>query len=253
MFKKIFGVASCKGGVGKSTIAINLAISLSKFFNKKIGLLDADMHGPSHPTLLGISETKNMESKFFEPEKKYNISSMSIGYFIKENSSVLLRGPMISNTLNFLIKNTAWNNIDILIIDFPPGTGDVYLSLLRDLKIDGMLIISTPQVISTIDVKKTLIMLNKFNVKIFGLLENMKYYTCDKCKTKNEMYDNNDTSITNLINEFNIKKTYSLDFDYEISKSCSQGKPFMWYKTEETDSTKTIKNISLDIIKHILE
>lgn len=251
MFKKIFGVASCKGGVGKSTISINLAISLSKFYNKKIGLLDADIYGPSHPRLLGISKIKDIKSSFFTPEEKFNISSMSIGYFIKEDSSVLLRGPMISNTLNHLIKNTEWGDIDILIIDFPPGTGDIYLSLLRDFTIDGMLVVTIPQIISTIDVKKTISMLNKFNINIVGLIENMKYYTCKKCKTINEMYDDNDISVSNLINEFNIKKRYSLNFDYDISMSCSSGKPFIYYYTDENESVRIIKNISSDIINII--
>ncbi|HIH2763427.1 MAG TPA: P-loop NTPase [Candidatus Azoamicus sp.] len=217
MFKNIIGIASCKGGVGKSTISINLAISLAKFYNKKIGLLDADIYGPSHPKLLGISETKNMNSEFFIPEEKYNIKSMSIGYFIKENSSVLLRGPMISNTLNHLIKNTLWGDIDILIIDFPPGTGDIYLSLLRDFNINGIFLVTIPQIISTIDVKKSIFMLNKFNINLFGLIENMKHYICKKCKTKNEIYDD-ENSVLNLIKEFDIKNNYSLDFDHDISK-----------------------------------
>lgn len=251
MFKKIFGIASCKGGVGKSTIAINLAITLSTFYNKKIGLLDADIYGPSHPSLLGISEKKNIQTEMFIPEKKFNIVSMSIGYFINENSSILLRGPMISNTLNHLIKNTDWGNIDILIIDFPPGTGDIYLSLLRDFKINGMLLITIPQIISTIDVKKSILMLNKFNINIFGLLENMKYYKCKTCNTRNEMYDNNDMSVTNLITEFNIKRIYSLDFDYDISKSCSSGQPFMTNNKDKNKSVDTIKNISSDIINSL--
>ncbi|HIH2762185.1 MAG TPA: P-loop NTPase [Candidatus Azoamicus sp.] len=144
------------------------------------------------------------------PEEKFNILSMSIGYLINENSSILLRGPMVSNTLNHLIKNTLWGDIDILIIDFPPGTGDIYLSLLRDFKIDGILLITIPQIISIIDVKKSIIMINKFNVNVFGLLENMKYNICKHCKTKNELYDNNDMSVSNLINEFNIKKLIAL-------------------------------------------
>jgi len=251
MFKKIFGIISCKGGVGKSTIAINLAISLSNIYNKKIGLLDADIYGPSHPNLLGISEKKKIQTDIFIPEKKFNILSMSIGYFINENSSILLRGPMISNTLNYLIKNTTWGDIDILIIDFPPGTGDIYLSLLRDFEINGVLLITIPQIISTIDVKKSILMLNKFNINIFGLLENMKYHICKICNAKNEMYDDNDMSVINLTNEFNIKRTYSLNFDYEISKSCSKGEPFMYYNKDKNESFEMIKKISSDIINNL--
>lgn len=249
MFKKIIGIASCKGGVGKSTISVNLAISLSNFYKKNIGLLDADIYGPSHPKLLGISETKNIQANVFIPEKKFGILSMSIGYFIKNDSSVMLRGPMISNTLNHLIKNTEWGDIDILVIDFPPGTGDIYLTLLRDLKINGILLVTIPQIISNIDVKKSIIMLNKFNINIYGLIENMKYYTCKYCNKKNNMHDENDMSTTDLIKEFNIKNFYNLNFDSEISKSCSNGTPFVIY--DNSEATKIIKKISLDIINNM--
>lgn len=246
MFNKIIGIVSCKGGVGKSTLAVNIAICLSKFYNKKVGLLDADIYGPSHPTLLGINNKKIINEQQITPEIKFNINSISMGYFIKETSSILLRGPMISNTINYLIKNTNWGSLDILIIDFPPGTGDIYLSLLRDFTFNKILLVTIPQIISTIDVKKSILMINKFNIEISGIIENMKYYTCQNCKTKNKIYGE-DSSVDNLIKEFKIKNKYILNFDSEISKSCSKGMPFIYYLNN--DSTDTIKKISSDLIK----
>lgn len=250
MIKNIIGIASCKGGVGKSTLAVNIAITLSKFFKKNVGLLDADIYGPSHPNLLGIDKKKIIQNNdLITPEKKYEILSMSIGYFLKEDSSILLRGPMISNTINYIIKKTNWGELDYLIIDFPPGTGDVYLTLLRDFKFNGIFLITIPHIISTIDVKKSIIMLKKLNINILGLIENMKYYTCKNCNEKNELYGE-DNSVGELIKEFNIKKKYSLNFDLKISESCIKGVPIA-YNLIDTPTINLLKDICSDLIKKI--
>lgn len=229
MIKKIIGVMSCKGGVGKSTISVNLASYLANFHNKKVGLLDADIYGPNHPRLLGINNEYKIDFKdqYFHPILKYNILSMSMGYFLNDNSSVLLRGPIISNTIKYLYQNSKWGELDFLIIDFPPGTGDIYLSLLRDINFSGMIVITMPQMISVEDVKKSIIMLNKFNVNIYCLIENMKFYLCEKCGVSDYIYGNNNYA-EKLANEFNIKNFYEFPINKYINISSNDGMPFIF-------------------------
>ena len=186
--KKIIGIISCKGGVGKSTLAINISLALKTYYNKKVGLLDADIYGPNHPSMLGIHESQNnINDQILYPKEKFGIFSMSMGYFLNENSAVLLRGPMISNTIKYLFNKTNWGDLDYLIIDFPPGTGDIYLSLLRDLTFDGIILITTPQTSSLEDLKRSINMLKKFDIKIYSLIENMKYYKCKHCDQENQL------------------------------------------------------------------
>ena len=241
---KIIGVIACKGGVGKSTLALNLALSLNYFKNKKIGLFDADIHGPNHPNMLGIKE-KNLDinDKILKPKKIFNIVSMSMGYFLNDNASVMLRGPMISNTITYLFKKTDWGNLDYLIIDFPPGTGDVYLSLLRDISFSNIILITTPQTSSIIDIRRSIVMLQKFNIKNFFLIENMIYYECKNCLTKNYLNITN-TDFDKLVNDFNIKNIYKLPFDADINNSVNSGKPFIIYNKE---------NILINLFKSITE
>ncbi|HIH2763750.1 MAG TPA: P-loop NTPase [Candidatus Azoamicus sp.] len=226
--KSIVGVMSCKGGVGKSTIAVNLAITLSNFCDKKIGLLDADLYGPNHPRLLGIYDTYNFDlsSKFLTPIYKYKIASMSFGYFLNKNSSVLLRGPMISNTIKYLFDNTIWGDLDILIIDFPPGTGDIYLSLLRDINFAYMVLVTMPNLTSIDDIRKSILMLKKFNVDLKILIENMKFFLCDKCSNVSHVYGKSNFA-KDIANEFSIEKFFELPLLNNLSESSNLGVPFV--------------------------
>lgn len=229
--KSIVGVMSCKGGVGKSTIAVNLAITLSNFLGKKVGLLDADLYGPNHPRLLGIHEKYDfsLNNKFLTPIDKYNLSSMSFGYFLNENSSVLLRGPMISNTIKYLFDNTIWNDLDVLIIDFPPGTGDIYLSLLRDINFSYMILITMPNLTSIDDIRKSIFMLKKFNIDIKILIENMKFFLCDTCNNVNHIYGNSNYG-KDVVNEFLIKNFFELPLLKNLSEASNLGIPFVLSK-----------------------
>lgn len=235
--KKIVGVMSCKGGVGKSTLAVNLAIALSLFFNKKVGLLDADVYGPNHPKMLGLSNNIKNEIKFCKeklfPKKSFGIFSMSMGYFLDLSSSVLLRGPMVSNTINYLLKQTDWGELDFLVIDFPPGTGDIYLSMLRDITFDFIYLVTTPQALSIEDLRRSICMLKKFDVNVFGILENMKIYVCDNCKVIHYIYGNND-DVKILAKEFNISFIYELPLDVVVSESSNLGIPFVLFKSCES-------------------
>lgn len=226
--ESIIGIMSCKGGVGKSTIAVNLAATMSNFLNKKVGLLDADLYGPNHPRLLGINDSYifDLNNKFLKPFYKYKLYSMSFGYFLNSNSSVMLRGPIISNTIKYLFDNTSWGELDILLIDFPPGTGDTYLSLLRDIKFSSMGLVTIPNITSIDDVRKSVFMLKKFDVKINSLIENMKFFSCCNCFTNNYIYGKNDFA-KNLVEEFSISNFFEIPLLNNMNESSISGVPFI--------------------------
>jgi len=229
--KSIIGIMACKGGVGKSSIAVNLAVASSIFLNKKVGLLDVDLHGPNHPRLLGVYKKYcfNLDKGFLKPIYKYGLKSMSFGYFLNKDSSVLLRGPMISNTVKYLFDNTIWGDIDVLFIDFPPGTGDVYLSLLRDLNFSNMVVITMPNFTSIDDIRKSLYMLNKFNIKSKILIENMKFFLCRKCNTIDYIYGNTDYA-KDIALEFFIPYLFEIPLLHGVSESSNLGIPFVLSK-----------------------
>ncbi len=215
---KVLGIVSCKGGVGKSTMALNISLTIGNFFNKKVGLFDADIYGPNHHKLLGIHKKKKFDDfDSLVPESVYNIMSMSMGYFIDDDSAVLLRGPMVSNTMFYLLNNTKWGDLDYIVIDFPPGTGDVYLNLLKNIKFNGTFLITTPHDISVQNMKKSLLMLKKFDIPIFGIIENMKYYKCDNCSYIKKIDFGND--LCYLKNKFNIPYLYEFPFSDKLFKS----------------------------------
>jgi ATP-binding protein involved in chromosome partitioning len=181
--KHIIAIASGKGGVGKSTVAVNLAISLSKQGNK-VGILDADIYGPSLPLMFRLVDEKPYAEKrngkdVIIPIDKYGLKVMSIGFFVDPGQALLWRGPMASNALNQLLRDTDWGELDYLVIDMPPGTGDIHLTLVQDVPVTGVAIVSTPQEVALSDARKALSMFNsdKINVPVLGLIENMSWFT----------------------------------------------------------------------------
>ncbi|MDR9401503.1 MAG: Mrp/NBP35 family ATP-binding protein [Psychroflexus sp.] len=181
--QNIIAVASGKGGVGKSTITTNLAISLAKM-NFKVGLLDADIYGPSIPIMLDVADEKplsvkkNGKSKM-KPVESYGVKMLSIGFFTKPDQAVIWRGPMASKALNQMIFDADWGELDFLLVDLPPGTGDIHLSIMQSMPITGSVVVSTPQVVALADAKKAVAMFNQesINVPVLGLVENMAYFT----------------------------------------------------------------------------
>ncbi len=181
--KNIIAVASGKGGVGKSTVSANLAISLAKL-GKKVGLIDADIYGPSVPLMFDLGDAKpkvtsiNGKTKIL-PLRKYGISVLSIGFFVEQDTALMWRGPMASNALNQLFKDTEWGELDYFIIDLPPGTGDIHLTMVQSLAVTGVVIVSTPQEVALADARKAFGMFKQesVNVPILGLIENMSYFT----------------------------------------------------------------------------
>ena len=179
--KNIIAVASGKGGVGKSTVAVNLALALAAE-GAQVGLLDADIYGPSQPQMLGISERAHVyENKQFEPMNRHGLQSMSIGYLIDVNTPMIWRGPMVSTALQQLLRDTRWQAMDYLIVDLPPGTGDIQLTLAQKIPVSGAVIVTTPQDIALLDARKGLEMFRKVKVSILGVVENMAAHTCGQC------------------------------------------------------------------------
>lgn len=179
--KNIIAVASGKGGVGKSTTAVNLALALAAE-GANVGILDADIYGPSVPTMLGLSGApESHDNKTMLPKISHGIQTMSIGYLVSEDQALIWRGPMVTNALQQLLKETRWNDLDYLIIDLPPGTGDIQLTLAQNIPVSGAIIVTTPQDIALLDAQRGLRMFEKVNVPVLGLVENMSVHICSNC------------------------------------------------------------------------
>ena len=179
--KFTIAISSAKGGVGKSTFATNLALALKKS-GCKIGLLDADIYGPSLPKLFSINEKPKSDGKTLIPILKYDIQCMSIGFLTEEQTPMIWRGPMVTSAIKTFTQKVAWKDLDFIIVDMPPGTGDTQLTFSQEIKMDGVIIISTPQEIALQDVKRGIRMFDKLGVKIIGLIDNMSYFVGDDGK-----------------------------------------------------------------------
>lgn len=176
----IIAVASGKGGVGKSTVAANLALALSKM-GKKVGLLDADIYGPSVPRLLGLEGKPDSDGKKLKPKLAYGLKAMSIGLLVDVDTPMIWRGPMATSALSQMLQDVDWAPLDILVVDMPPGTGDIQLTMAQKVPLTGAVIVSTPQDIALIDARKGIAMFEKVGIPILGLVENMSSFTCPSC------------------------------------------------------------------------
>lgn len=178
---RILAVGSGKGGVGKSTVSSNLAVALTRA-GRRVGLLDADIYGPSQPRMMGVNQRPaSPDGKTILPLVAHGVTMMSIGLMLKEDQAVIWRGPMLQGALQQLIGQVAWGDLDVLVIDLPPGTGDVQLSLCQKYQVDGALVVSTPQDVALIDARKALKMFDTLKTPVVGLVENMSVYTCENC------------------------------------------------------------------------
>ena len=222
--KYVILVASGKGGVGKSTFALNLALTF-KHFKLNVGLLDADIYGPSLPKLLNTSKEPQIENKKFLPIELLGIKTMSIGYLIPEATANIWRGPMVIKAITQLLRDVAWANLDILIIDTPPGTGDVQLTISQKIEVTGAVVITTPQELSLIDVKRGINMFKKVNLPILGLVENMSYYTCGKCNKKHYIFGKQ--TYKELCEKFKIKVLGELPISEKLCGNNNFGNKFI--------------------------
>ncbi|MEI6200970.1 MAG: iron-sulfur cluster carrier protein ApbC [Enhydrobacter sp.] len=186
--KHIIAVASGKGGVGKSTTAVTLVLALAAN-GISTGLLDADISGPSMPRMLGVKEKpESLDGKMLKPIERYGIRTMSIGYIVAEDTPMIWRGPMVSSALEQMLRDVQWGELDVLVVDMPPGTGDAQLTLAQRVALSGAVIVSTPQDIALIDARKGLAMFRKVAVPVLGIVENMSYFLCPKCGERSEIF-----------------------------------------------------------------
>ena len=183
--KFTIAVSSAKGGVGKSTFAMNFALAL-KSVGSKVGILDADIYGPSLPKMMSINQKpKSEDGKSLEPIEQYGIQCMSIGLLVDEETPMIWRGPMVTSAIKTFTQKVLWNNLDFIVIDMPPGTGDTQLTFAQEIKVDGVIIVSTPQEIALLDVKRGIRMFDKLKVPILGLVDNMSFFQSDDGKNYN--------------------------------------------------------------------
>lgn len=221
--KNIIAVASGKGGVGKSTTAVNLALALSAE-GATVGLLDADIYGPSQPRMLGASERpESRDGKTMEPIVSHGIQSMSIGYLIEEETPMVWRGPMVTQALEQLLRDTRWQNLDYLVIDLPPGTGDTQLTLAQKVPVSGAIIVTTPQDIALLDARKGLKMFEKVEVPVLGIVENMSIHICSKCGHEEHVFGEGGGQ--RMAAQYNVPLLGALPLDIRIREETDGGQP----------------------------
>jgi len=222
--KNIIAVASGKGGVGKSTTAVNLALALSAE-GARVGVLDADIYGPSQPTMLGISgRPMSKDGQSIEPMEGHGIQAMSIGFMIEgEDVPMVWRGPMVTQALDQLLRQTHWDNLDYLVIDMPPGTGDIQLTLAQKVPVTGAVIVTTPQDIALLDAKKGLKMFEKVDIKILGIVENMSTHICSKCGHEEHIFGAGGGE--KMCADYGVEFLGGLPLDIHIREQADSGKP----------------------------
>jgi len=240
--KFTIAISSAKGGVGKSTFATNLALAL-KQIGCKVGLLDADIYGPSIPKMFNIDEKPKSDGQKLEPIIKYGIQCMSIGFLTDQQTPMIWRGPMVTSAIKTFTQKVNWKDLDFIIVDMPPGTGDTQLTFSQEIKMDGAIIVSTPQEVALLDVKRGIKMFDKLNVKILGLVDNMSYFVGDDGK-KYKIFG--EGGVKKTAEEFNKDFLGEIPINPEVGSSGDKGKPIV-----EENPNNEISKIFLNLAEKV--
>ncbi len=223
--RNVIAVGSGKGGVGKSTTAVNLALAL-KALGARVGVLDADIYGPSVPAMLGLSgRPESPDNKSIEPLRAFGVEAMSIGFLIEPDSPMIWRGPMATSALTQLFNDTLWDDLDFLLIDLPPGTGDIQLTLSQKIPVAGAVIVTTPQDIATLDARKALNMFEKVEVPVLGIVENMAVHTCSNCGHVEHLFGEGGGQ--RMAEQYGVPLLGSLPLDIAIREQGDVGAPIV--------------------------
>ena len=223
--KNVIAVASGKGGVGKSTTAVNLALGIARA-GAKTGLLDADIYGPSQGLMLGIPEGRQpevVEGKYFLPIKAHGIEAISMSMMVNDRTPMVWRGPMASGALQQMLQQTRWSDLDYLVVDMPPGTGDIQLTLSQQVSVGGAVVVTTPQNVAMTDARKGIEMFSKVDIPILGIVENMSYFQCDGCGKKHAIFDSEGGQ--QVASEYHTRLLGAFPLDPSLRELTDSGKP----------------------------
>ena len=241
--KFTIAISSAKGGVGKSTFAMNFALAL-KSLNNKVGILDADIYGPSLPKMMNIGEKpKSEDGKSLVPIEKYGLQCMSIGFLVDEETPMIWRGPMVTSAIKTFSQKVLWNNLDFIVVDMPPGTGDTQLTFAQEIKVDGVIIVSTPQEIALLDVKRGISMFDKLKVPILGLVDNMSFFQSEDGKKYNIFGEG---GVEKVANDYKKDFLGKIPIDIDLRVAADTGKPLF-----EKNPDHKISKIFQEIAKKI--
>ena len=222
--KYTIAISSAKGGVGKSTFATNFALAL-KAIDQKVGILDADIYGPSLPKMMSINEKpKSEDGKGMAPINQYGIQCMSIGFLVDKDTPMIWRGPMVTSAIKTFTQKVLWNNLDFIIVDMPPGTGDTQLTFAQEIKVDGAIIVSTPQEVALLDVKRGINMFDKLKVPILGLVDNMSFFETDDGKKYNIFGEN---GVEKVAKDYKKKFLGKIPINIDLRIAADDGKPLV--------------------------
>jgi len=243
--KFTIAISSAKGGVGKSTFATNLALAL-KFLNHKVGILDADIYGPSLPKMMSINEKpKSEDGKSLIPIEQYGIQCISIGFLVDKETPMIWRGPMVISAIKTFTQKVLWNDLDFIIVDMPPGTGDTQLTFAQEIKVDGVIIVSTPQEIALLDVKRGIRMFDKLKVPILGLVDNMSFFQSDDGKNYNIFGEG---GVEKVARDYKKNFLGKIPIDIDLRIAADNGKPLF-----EKNPDHKISKIFIEIANRIKE
>ena len=245
---KIVAVGSGKGGVGKTTVAVNLAIALSRL-GQRVGLMDADIYGPNVPLMMGSSQSPKVgPGNVIEPNLTHGIKTISIGYISPGDKPLVMRGPMLHQIIRQFLQQVNWGELDYLIVDLPPGTGDVQLTLIQSVSVSGAVVVTTPSIVALADVRKAIEMFRQVNVEILGVVENMSYFNCPHCKGRIDVFGHGEGQ--HMAKNFGVPFLGEIEIDPQIRIGGDTGKPVASLG-EDAPGSKSIYAMARNVVARL--